>query len=99
MDGCVILKCYDETSSLFKIRNQMKNKIPFTPKKQSSWAHIPVGRILEPVGVSKFNDLKKYIKESMNDFTHVEKINSMKLIHEKRWYMEEKETLKEVFFK
>ena len=76
----------------------MKNKILFTPKKQSNWAHIPIGRILEPVGVSNFNNLKKYINASVDDFNHIEKITSMKLIHEKRWYMEERETLKEVFF-
>ena len=98
-DGCVILKCYDESSSLFEIRNHMTNNIFFTPKRQSNWAHIPIGRILEPVGDSSFHALRKYVKDSINKLTHIEKIESIKLIHEKRWYMEERKLIKEMFFR
>lgn len=89
-DGCVIAKGFDEGGAIFKIREHLKAEIPFLPTKQSGWAHVPLGRILEPLGVEKFRNLSQ-LAESMSDFpTFTTEINSTKLIHETRWYMEEK---------
>ena len=92
-DGCVLAKGYDETGMIFKIREHLKSNLEFLPKKQSGWAHIPMGRILEPLGTSKFLELKNLINELDNFLICSAKVNSVKLIHETRWYMEERSTL------
>jgi hypothetical protein len=95
-DGCVILKGYDEKMSLFNIREYMKDKISFLPARQSNWAHIPIGRILEPIGYDNFNNLRDFIQKKSDHSFCVEKISNVKLVNEERWYMEEKEILKKV---
>lgn len=95
-DGCVILKGYDEQSSLFNIREYMKNNIYFFPKRQSRWAHIPIGRILEPLGEKNFINLKKFVQSNSKTLFHIEKIRNVKLVNEERWYMEERKILKKV---
>ena len=94
-DGCVIVKGYDESESIFNIRNRMRNNLDFFPKKQSSWAHIPIGRILEPVGKTRFSELRKLVSNLSNNLIATELISSIKLIHETRWYMEERKLLYE----
>jgi len=96
-DGCVVARGFDEDGVLFRIREQLKAGIPFLPPKQSGWAHVPLGRILEPLGVERFAKLAQLINK-LSDLPIVSTtINSMKLIHETRWYMEEKATLAEYF--
>ncbi len=94
-DGCVVAKGFDEDAMIFRIREQLKAKIPFLPAKQSSWAHVPLGRILEPVGVEQFSKLAHLISTMKEISVATTQINSMKLIHERRWYMEEKTILAE----
>ena len=65
------------------------------PKKQSEWAHVPLGRILEPVSSKNFSYLRDFITQLSNQNIITIKINSLKYIHEKRWYMEEKDLLLE----
>jgi hypothetical protein len=94
-DGCVVAKGFDEDAVLFRIREQLKAEIPFLPAKQSGWAHVPLGRILEPLGVERFAKLS-HLMRTMSDLPMVTTaINSMKLVHETRWYMEEKTILAE----
>ena len=52
-----IAKGYDEKGMIFKIRKHLQNNLRFLPKKQSGWAHIPIDRILEPIGSKKFTIL------------------------------------------
>jgi hypothetical protein len=94
-DGCVVAKGFDEEGILFRIREQMKGQISFLPPRQSGWAHVPLGRILEPLGTEKFNKLKLLISTMSNSLIATTKIKSIKLVHEKRWYMEEKTILAE----
>ncbi|THB73258.1 MAG: hypothetical protein D6B28_04070 [Gammaproteobacteria bacterium] len=94
-DGCVVARGYDENSTLFNIRDHIKANIDFLPSKQSGWAHVPLGRILEPVGTDKFAKLAEFISSISDTLITCTTISSMKLIHEKRWYMEEKTVLKE----
>lgn len=94
-DGCVIAKGFDESGVLFQIREQLKLDLPFMPKKQSGWAHVPLGRILEPLGTEKFTLLNKTINSKLNQYIAATDINIMRLIHERRWYMEEKTILAE----
>jgi len=97
-DGCVVAKGYDETGMIFKIREHLKNNLSFLPNKQSGWAHIPMGRIMEPIGPSKFLELKYLVDKLDNILIDSVKINSAKLVYESRWYMEEKLTLSEFRF-
>ena len=94
-DGCIVAKGYDENRTIFTIRNRLKNKLNFMPLKQSGWAHIPIGRILEPIGTEKFIQLKKLIEELDENFVIVDRISTFKLIHETQWYMEKRTTLVE----
>ena len=94
-DGCVVAKGFDEDAVLFQIREHLKVEIPFLPSKQSGWAHVPLGRILEPLGVERFAKLA-HLMSTMSDLPiATTEINSIKLIHETRWYMEAKTILTE----
>ena len=95
-DGCVILKGFDQFQSLFRIRNTLRDKIDFLPKRQSNWAHIPIGRILDPIGEQNFNRLRDYIKKIKFLHFHTELINDAKFVHETQWYMEKKVILKRI---
>lgn len=92
-DGCVVARGFDEGAVLFEIRREIRAKLSFLPVKQSGWAHVPLGRILEPVGAEKFGRLSRVV-QAMGDVTiAATEIDEMKLVHETRWYMEEKTVL------
>ena len=57
-----------------------------------------MGRILEPIGSELFSKLSRLISELSESFIVADTINLIKLVHEHRWYMEEKSILSEVFF-
>jgi hypothetical protein len=97
-DGCVIAKGFDQSNTVFQIREQLKSELPFIPRKQSGWAHVPLGRILEPVGKEKFARLKRTMEPLLNKDIATTEIKVMKLVHETRWYMEEKSILAEYAF-
>lgn len=94
-DGCVVAKGFDEASRLFEIREYIRTHVHFIPKRQSSWAHIPLGRILEPVGFETFAKLARLVSVIGRQPIASTEICSMKLVHETRWYMEEKAILNE----
>lgn len=92
-DGCVVAKGFDQDAEVFHFRRKIKSEIAFMPAKQSKWCHVPMGRILEPVGPKKFSKLKALIDGLANLPITKTKIRVMKLIHEERWYMEKRKTL------
>lgn len=92
-DGCVVAKGFDGGGALFRIRERVKTDIPFLPRRQSGWAHVPLGRILEPLGADRFAQLGGLIRTLSGAVLAKTQIASMKLIHERRWYMEERTTL------
>nr|MBI1232833.1 hypothetical protein [Cytophagales bacterium] len=92
-DGCVVAKGFDEGDVIFKIRNRLKQSLPFLPAKQSGWAHVPLGRILEPINEDNFAKLKNLMQILRAKDIASTEISSLNLIHEKRWYMEERTTL------
>lgn len=94
-DGCVVAKGFDENAQLFRVRRQLKADIPILPKKQSQWAHVPLGRILEPLGTERFSELAELMSEMSDMPIASTKIDTMKLVHETRWYMEERTELAE----
>ena len=94
-DGCIIAKGFDEGESIFKLRKKIKDRLDFLPDRQSSWAHIPLGRILEPIGEYKFSKLVKLCKELSSIYIASCEIKTLKFVHETQWYMEERVLLKE----
>jgi len=94
-DGCVIAKGFDEGAQIFSMRKNLKNAIDFLPEKQSAWAHIPIGRILEPLGEHRFAKLMQYFNNMSDQYIASQQIASLKLIHETRWYMEKHEVIGE----
>ena len=89
-DGCVIAKGYDKSLQMNKIRSFFKKNLDFFPEKQSNWSHIPLGRILEPIGKKKYSLLKNYILQNRNKKFASTIIKDFKFIFEKRWYMEDR---------
>ena len=78
-DGCVVAKGYDEGAAIFRVREELKASLSFFPKRQSGWAHIPLGRILEPVGEEKFSKLKFLIGEIGQKFIFEHTLTSASL--------------------
>jgi hypothetical protein len=97
-DGCIIAKGFDD-KNIRNIRSEIISDLNFIPNKQSNWAHIPLGRILEPVSEDIFKKLKDNAMNTANKDIAIEKISEMKLIHETRWYMEKRKTLFKKKFK
>ena len=93
-DGCVIAKGYDKALQMQKIRSFFKNNLDFFPEKQSNWSHIPLGRILEPIGEKKYSLLKNYIIKKQNLKIASTTIKDFKFIFEKRWYMEDRSLIR-----
>ena len=92
-DGCIVLKAVDERKEIFRFRESIISNVKDIPKKQSSWAHIPLGRILEPIGADKMNEFKKLLLDINSHLNYDLLIKEVHLVHEKKWYMEEKDYL------
>ena len=91
-DGCIVAKGYDG-GALRKIRSNIVSNLSFVPKKQSRWAHIPIGRILEPISGRLFFELKELIYQFSNIKIGVERLTEAFFVREKKWYMEKKSIL------
>tara|TARA_B110000090_G_C13250146_1_gene396049 strand:- start:83 stop:823 length:741 start_codon:yes stop_codon:yes gene_type:complete len=96
-DGCIVAKGFDEGAAMFKFRQKIKDNIDFLPVRQSAWAHVPLGRILEPLGEEKFSKLATLCKGLSDIYIASCEIKSTKFVHETQWYMEEKKILKEFY--
>lgn len=93
IDGCIILKCIDENQSIFKFRNYLRENTDNLSIKQSNWVHIPLGRILSPIGEGTMSRLKDFILNCENTLNYDIEIDALHLVKEKKWYMEKKEYL------
>jgi hypothetical protein len=94
-DGCVVAKGFDIDAGLFEIRDYLRAHVPFLPRRQSGWAHVPMGRLLEPLGPERFVRLRERMRSLRNRPIAATEIHSMKLVHETRWYMEERQIVAE----
>jgi hypothetical protein len=94
-DGCVVAKGFDEGGEISRVRERLRAEIPFLPEKQSAWAHVPLGRILEPLGTGRFAELGALMRSLANEPIAATKLDSMQLVHETRWYMEQKQILEQ----
>ena len=92
-DGCIVVKGFDVSKNISNIRDLISKNISFLPKKQSNWFHIPIGRILEPVGKKNFLKLKFFFDKNNKGWGHYEKVKNIKLIYEYQWYMTDRKML------
>jgi hypothetical protein len=92
-DGCIVVKGFDVSNEILNLRDLISKNINFLPKKQSNWFHIPIGRILEPVGQKNFLKLKKFFDKNNKGWGHYEKVKNIKLIYEYQWYMTDRKML------
>lgn len=93
LDGCIVLKGIDLGGEIFNFRKKLISTVPELPLKQSKWAHIPLGRILAPIGKDKMIQLKTLLDKLNNSLEHDVLIDKIHFVNEKRWYMEEKNFL------
>jgi hypothetical protein len=91
-DGCIIAKGYDG-GFIRKIRSDIISNLNFVSKNQSNWAHIPIGRILEPISGHLFFGLKELITKFCKTKISKERITQAYFVHESRWYMEKKKII------
>ena len=100
-DGCIIVRGFDSNNQFTKLRKKIFEKFPEIPIKQSNLVHVPIGRILTEINKEdsyKLIDLVQTTR-AKNEFFPIEKINSIKIIHEEKWYMEKRSTIKTWNFK
>jgi hypothetical protein len=88
-DGCIVLRGYD-SGHIFKVRDKLKSKFDWLPKRQSGWAHIPIGRILCDLNEQAYAELISECEISFSKFLFEEPINEIHYVHERQWYMETK---------
>tara|TARA_A100001388_G_C28749310_1_gene491269 strand:- start:389 stop:1084 length:696 start_codon:yes stop_codon:yes gene_type:complete len=95
-DGCVVVKGFDGSGQFSLVRDFFKRELSFLSVRQSAWFHIPIGRILRPVGTKNFRELRRFIEGNSSSFLIHEPISTLALVHETRWYMEEREIINTV---
>lgn len=93
-DGCIILKCFDHDSKFTFLRSQLTHSVPHLPARQSSWAHIPIGRILEPVSPLLHSKLVDLCDNTSQFLPFPFTVDRLHLIHEKQWYQTDHTVLK-----
>ena len=89
-DGTIIIKGYGDFEEL---RSQLRQKIPFASLQQSRLGHVSLGRLLDPIGSQYFTELKGLVQNSQNEFYGELEVNSVKYVHERQWYMENREVV------
>jgi hypothetical protein len=95
-DGCIVARGIDLSGEFLALRKRIMAHDDLFPKKQSGWVHIPLGRILEPLGIEKFNELKHLVEQSIQSAPiNFGKVGRLKLVNETQWYMEERKILNE----
>ena len=92
-DGAIILRCVDESQKIQGIRSEFITNIKNLPEKQSSWSHVPLGRILGSVDKEMFKELLNYSEFTQLKYREDTLIKKILLIHEYRWYQSSRKTL------
>ena len=93
LDGCVVLRGYEE-GNILRIRAAIKERFSWIPKRQSGWAHIPLGRILCKLPEKTYLNLVSESEKSFENLYFEEDISQLHYVHEKQWYMETKSRIK-----
>lgn len=90
-DGTVLAKGYGQVDGL---RWHLRKSIPLQSSRQSTLAHISLGRILDPVGRATFAALKTLVARSAADVYGSLPLHHVKYVHERRWYMTDREIIR-----
>ena len=89
-DGAIILRCIDSDSTMRNHRKYMIKNIKEIPTTQSSWAHVPLGRILGPVEFNVLKKLREYAFFTQKKCRFSTYVKNYSLIKEYRWYQTER---------
>lgn len=94
-DGCVVLRGYD-CGRLRGVRRALRENFSALPQKQSSWVHIPLGRITSQVSEDTYKSLLNELVSSFDEISCDIEISDLKLVAEKQWYMVEREIIAKI---
>lgn len=89
-DGTLAFQGYGPTSEL---RARLVATLPYSSARQNQTGHISVARILDPVGPSAFAELLAFRRYRESHVYGELQVGAIKLISERRWYMEDYEEL------
>ena len=90
-DGCLVIRGVDGGREFLGLRARILSENKELSRRQSQWVHIPIGRILSPLGEEKLESLRGAIAKINRQVLPFEEIiTEVKLINEHRWYMLEK---------
>ena len=92
-DGAIIARCFDKFGLFRSLRSSLLDSVKELPTKQSSWCHIPLGRILEEINTDKLNKLRELMVFSQKSFSPEFNLYDIKIVHEKKWYQSDSEIL------
>lgn len=92
-DGAIIARCFDKFGLFRSLRSSLLESVKVLPSKQSSWCHIPLGRILEEINTNKLNKLRELTLCSQKSFSPEFNLFDIKIVHEKKWYQSDSEIL------
>lgn len=92
-DGCVVARTVDSNSTMRDLRSQLLTSFPNIPRRQSSWCHVPLGRILEPINSERLQALSKTTRETWQVEPTGCSPSRLTIVHEQRWYMEQTDIL------
>ena len=96
-DGCIIGRVFDK-GVIRELRYRLKMENNAFHKKQSSWCHIPIGRILSNITLKQKKELEQLINNNENLLTRIsENIESIKYVSEEKWYMERYKVISEIY--
>jgi len=93
-DGCLVLRGFDKNAAFREYRHKLLLHVKRMPQKQSSWCHIPLGRILGPLEQADYAILREFACWSQASHRSSIQLDSLKLLHETRWYQVEKTLLR-----
>jgi hypothetical protein len=85
-DGTIAFQGYGETAHL---RSRLGAAMPFSSPRQNETGHISGARILDPVGPDAFRRLLELRRSTQNDVLGVLPVHKVKLVLERRWYLED----------
>ena len=88
-DGCIVMRGY-AGENLMLVRQHAREQLSWIPSRQSEWAHVPLGRILEDISPRRRSDLISLCNKSFRSAHFIEPIESIHYVKERQWYMEDK---------
>jgi hypothetical protein len=89
-DGTIAFQGLGPTGDL---RASLRRSLPFSSPRQNETGHISVARILDPVGDESFRRLLEMRRASAAECYGVLAVAEVKLVSERRWYMEDHDVI------